>query len=739
VVGIGDSARDERSASTIRDLVCAAVVLAGFSIVILRLWTVQIAQGEDFAEKSRENFVQLKRIEHDRGEIVDREGKLLVANRPSLNVYLSPAFLPPAKRMIQQLGGVAGLSTDEARGLTVALARSAAEEGPPILLARDLGEPQIAAIRRIQDKLDLSPLAVPIIELEGEEEARYAAYLDPQYFPTDAKIYLRLRELLDLNPKEYTLLRRRASRARGLERYRELLIRHDLPPDLAEPLLHEIELGDLPGVAIRGAQTRDYRHGRMAAHLLGYVNELTPGELDQLRDQGYRLGDLIGRRGVERTFEEDLRGVDGVETVVVDSKGRPQESRFAQQLEGEFGEREPPKAGNRVVLAIDRDLQLAAERAFNGKAGAVVVLDVHTGELLTMTSTPSFDPNLVSGYFDPRERRRLKEIEEFRPWRFRAIQDHFAPGSTFKVVTTIAALSRKVTTESEGVGCSGAFRLGSTRFRCWKDSGHGRVDAVSAIQKSCDVWFYTMGNRMGLDPIASTAFDLGFGRKTGIALDGESEGIMPTEAWYNQRLAEGYTRGAAVNASIGQGAVTVTPIQLAVAYAAIANGGTVFEPQVALRIEAFDGSAVRVFPPHVIRKVEIPPDVLATVREGLRRVVNDPGGTAYAKRLKEMEVAGKTGTAQVAAMGKRIKSADLPYNLRDNAWFAAFAPASDPQIAIVVMNEHGGGGSSTAAPIAMEVARAWREKRVSRGELGAHEGERLELLAVGGGPAWPSE
>lgn len=735
-MSLGDPSRDVRGAR-IADVVFGAAVLFGFGLIIFRLWTVQIRQGEDFAQKSRENFVQLKRLEHDRGEVVDREGRLLVANRPSLNVYITPAFFPRSRQQIERLGLAVGLDRNEAQAVAQAFNRSAAEDGPPILLARELSAGDISKIRRIQEELELPLLAVPIIELESEGE--FAAYVDPQHLPSEPRIYRRLRDVLQLNAKEFSLLRRRGSRSRGLERYREIMVRHDLSPAMAERLLHEIELGDLPGVSVRGAKTRDYRFGQLAAHLLGYVNELLPRELEDRRDLGYRIGDLIGRRGVERTYEEDLRGVDGVETVVVDSKGRPQESRLAAHLEDEIGDRVPPRAGNRVVLTIDADLQRAAEESFKGIAGAVVVLDVHTGQVLALTSTPTFDPNLVSGYFDPKEKKRLDSMNELRPWRFRAIQDHFAPGSTFKVVTAIAAIGRKATTEHETVFCGGAFRLGNTRFRCWKDAGHGHVAGVTALEKSCDVYYYTMGNRLGLDPIAATGFDLGFGRKTGIAIDGESAGIMPTEAWYNQRLKEGYTRGAAVNASIGQGAVTVTPLQLAVAYAAIANGGTVWEPQVALRIEAFDGSAVRVFPPRMARKLELPATALAVVREGLRRVVNDPGGTAYGKRLKELEVAGKTGTAQVAKMGKRVKMAELPFKLRDHAWFAAYAPAADPQIAVVVLNEHGGGGSSVAAPIAMAVAKAWNDKRLSRGQLGAATSEPLELAVAGEGGAWLNE
>jgi penicillin-binding protein 2 len=695
----------------LRDLAFATMMMVAFGAIVLRLYDVQIDRGDEYLEKSRENFFQLRRIAHDRGEIVDREGRVLVANRASLDVAVTPAFLPPTRLTVQKLGAAAGLDKQARVAVAAAFVRTAAEGGPSILLAQELDEAAVSRVLQQARELELPRAALPVI---AAADGHYAVYLDPDQLPSEQRIYSQLREILDLSEREFELFVRRSSQARGLDRYREVLVRSDVTREMGERLFHKIELGELPGVTVQASTARHYRAGTLAAHLLGYVNELTPAELEGKKDNGYRLGDVTGRRGVERAFEEDLRGVDGTETVVVDSKGRPQEGRLASRLKGDFGERVAARAGNRVVLSIDLDLQRAAEQAFTSTAGAVVVLDVNTGRVLAVTSTPTFDPNKVSGYFDPREKARLDAMDQLRPWRFRAIQDHFAPGSTFKVVTLLAAMDVKQTHAHDTVSCRGVYVLGSTRFRCWRDAGHGVVDPIDSIAKSCDVYFYTLGNRMGLDPIAHMGELLGFGHKTGIALDGESDGIMPSEDWYERKLPEGYTRGAAVNVSIGQGAVTVTPMQLAVAYAAIANGGTVYEPQIALRIEAFDGSAVREFPPKVVRQVTFAPEALEMVREGLRRVVNHPGGTAYGKRLPDLEVSGKTGTAQVARMGKRIKSAELPYMLRDHAWFAAFAPSSAPEIAIVVMNEHGGGGSSTAAPIAMAVARAWDAKRKAK-------------------------
>jgi penicillin-binding protein 2 len=694
-------------------LAMIALAIVAYTTILVQLYRVQIKRYDEWAEKSRGNSVQSKRIEHARGEIVDREGRVLVTNRPSVKVELTPAFFPKTSRIVTRLGMIAGVDQKKTQTVLAALEKAADERGPPILLARDLSADDVRAIQAERERLDLPLRSVVVIEMPPPNPPDlYAAYLDPEHFPTAARVIRRITDRMEMSPEEVDLLKKRIARAQGLDRYLPIVVRRDVSPEIEERVLQDVLLGDLPGVSVDHAKSRHYEYEDLGAHALGYVNELSQQELEERREAGYRLGDSIGRRGVEKAFEESLRGVDGREPMIVDSKGRPQQTTFAKKLGEEIGEREPPRAGDRVWLTLDLDLQRAAERAFPGKAGAIVVLEVATGRLLALTSTPSFNPNLVTGYFDPREKKRLDENRSLRPWRFRAIQDHFAPGSTFKVVTAIAALERGVATEHESIGCRGAFTLGSTRFRCWKEAGHGPVDLVSSLAKSCDVYFYTMGARLGLDPIADVAMKLGFGKPTGIPLDGESPGIAPSSSWYKKHLPEGYTLGAAVNVSVGQGATTVTPIQLAVAYAALANGGTVFEPQIGLRIEPSDGSPVVEIPPKARRRVEIPSRILALVQEGLRKVVNDPSGTAYRRRLPGLEVSGKTGTAQVAKLTKRgVKIDEIPWPLRDHAWFAAYAPSTNPEIVVVVLNEHGGGGSAAAAPAAMQVVAAWHQKR----------------------------
>ncbi len=689
-----------------------------FLVVVGRLYTLQVTKGEQYRVMSQNNFVQRKRLEHQRGEIVDRKGRVLVTNRPSVNVYVTPAFFPPAKRMVVQLGTAAGLARTESLAVSKALSKAVAERGPAILLARNLSRAAAADVRRVQEALEIPLEAVPIIvqpgveATDGNEGQRLAAYIDPDHFPSTTLVLRRLQVAMDWSDRQLQRLTRRVRRARGLERYQDIIVRRDVDAAIEGRLGLLVQLGDLPGVTVRRATARQYVNGQVAAHLLGYINELRPRELEERRDQGYRLGDSIGRRGVERSFEEELRGTDGRETVVVDSKGRMQASMLAETLRQDVGAKQPPIPGNRVVLTIDLELQKAAEAVFDGQAGAIVVMEVNTGRLLAMTSTPTFDPNLVAGYFDPKEKARLDAMKERRPWRFRAIQDYFAPGSTFKVVTALAGLKAGIVRRNDKVRCTGAYQLGNTRFRCWKDEGHGQVDLTRSLARSCDVYYYQLGTKLGLDPIAAMGRQMGFGSTTGIDIAGESKGIMPDAAWYKRRFGY-YTLGSAVNASIGQGAVSVTPLQLAVSFAALANGGKVYRPQVALRVERFDAAA-REIKPEVVRTLDVSPQHLALVREGLRQVVNSPWGTAYRKRLKDLEVAGKTGTAQVAKLGKDRKKSrgkDIPWKLRDHAWFGAFAPAEDPQVVVVVLNEHGGGGSSAAAPIAMKVAQAWYDQQ----------------------------
>jgi penicillin-binding protein 2 len=339
----------------------------------------------------------------------------------------------------------------------------------------------------------------------------------------------------------------------------------------------------------------------------------------------------------------------------------------------------------------------------------VIAVEANTGFLLAMVSRPGFDPNVLTGRISGSQMAELAR-DPYKPLMNRAVAMHYSPGSTFKVVTALAAFCTGVFTPHTVVNCPGGYRLGNRVWRCWKDAGHGPQDARGALKHSCDTWYYRAADLMGLDPIAQEARELGFGATTGITGLLEVPGIVPDSAYHNRVTPGGYTRGQALNSAIGQGAVTITPLQLAMTFAAIGNGGTLYKPQLVRRVEAPDGEVLETFEKVAVRQVDMPAEHRKVVVEGLFSVVNDPGGTAYGKRLKEVVVAGKTGTTQVAALGKvRLKKHQIDYWLRDHAWFAAFAPADQPEIAVVVLNEHGDSGSSDAAPTAMAVIQKYFE------------------------------
>ncbi len=429
-------------------------------------------------------------------------------------------------------------------------------------------------------------------------------------------------------------------------------------------------------------------------------------------------GDYIGRRGLERRFEAELRGVDGKQRVVVDALGN---ALRGSDLIPEAQRHEPSQPGLNLVLSLDWRLQEFAERTFPATAGTVLAMDPKTGFLLALVDRPASDPNKLSGRITRTELAALRD-DPLKPMLLRPTQNHYHPGSTYKLVTALAALTSEAITPRSGVTCTGTYHFGGRTWRCWREAGHGRVELKEAITRSCDSFFYYLGETAGIDAIADAARELGFGVPTGLGLDVfEVPGVNPTVEYHNRVTPEGYQKGFALNTAIGQGDVNVTPMQLAMAYATVANGGTLYKPQVVKRVETVDGRPIRVFGSEVVRKTRFKPEAMRTVVEGLIGVVNDPYGTAYGKRLKDVVVAGKTGTAQVVVLGeKRLKLDETAYEERDHAWFVSFAPAEAPEILVLVLNEHAGHGSSAAAPAALEVIKTWLQIRAE--EQAAQEG-----------------
>lgn len=509
-----------------------------------------------------------------------------------------------------------------------------------------------------------------------------------------ALLFRSLADLLEIDP---ALLEKRWEERQHLPRYRPLPLVEDVGRTAMEKVQeHSI---DLPGVLVEVKPLRAYPAGDLAAHLIGYLGEVTEEELRSDTFTGYRSGDMVGKTGLERMFEQDLHGTAGQKRIEVNVKGREMRQVTVRE----------PMPGDRLYLTIDAALQETAERALGEQAGAVVALDVRNGEVLAMASRPAYDPAQFARGITVEEWKRL--IEDPRhPMTNKAIRGQYPPGSTFKMLVALAALESGLVTADTTHVCDGSIKLSrSFEYRCWKDEGHGQVDLRKAIKESCDVWFYRVGLEIGIERIAGAARRLGLGRSLGFPFGRERSGLIPDRAWKKQRFGTSWYPGETVIASIGQGYVLATPLQLASMAAAIANGGQVWRPQVVKHLETLSGEVVWSSTPETLIDTPWNSDHLQTVRSAMEAVVSEVGGTAWRSRLEELRFAGKTGTSQVV---KRKDDEDeeeddeeeeIPYRFRDHALFVAFAPVENPTIAIAVVVEHGEHGSSAAAPIARDV------------------------------------
>lgn len=504
--------------------------------------------------------------------------------------------------------------------------------------------------------------------------------------------------------------------------------------NVSRDIMAQIETSlDRPGVLVASVPRRYYPNGATAAHVIGYLNEISADELKTRKDDGYQAGDDIGRTGLERQFEPYLRGKKGFEKVVVNRRGlRRTDVRIADLVtDGPINQ--PPSPGNNVVLSLDLDLQRIVERALRPvRSAAAVVVDVNTGRILAIASKPAFDLNMMSGGASSENIARVLS-DRLRPFRDKALADTFNPGSTFKAVTALAGLEEKVIVPEDKVKCNGFIKVGRRRFRCTK--AHKTVNLYDAIVQSCNVFFYDLGGRPGMmNRMAKYATDFGLGAPTGLGLNGEQGGFIPTEEWHRAQAAadpknEGFSIGHALNTAIGEGAVRVTVLQMALLYTAIATDGKLWLPQIVERVESPTGQTIEEFPPRLRREVSISPDSMAFLRRALFGVVYDSKGTAYKARPQRIEIAGKTGTAQVFQGGRRGgDEPPLPYERVDHAWFAGFAPAAKPRIAFAVLVEHGGHGGSVAAPVAAEIVENYFENVVPPDERNppkvSHKGER---------------
>lgn len=481
----------------------------------------------------------------------------------------------------------------------------------------------------------------------------------------------------------------------------------------------ELNLPDLPGISIEIDQKRVYPFGGITSHILGYV--AVPNEKDVERDPDPLLkqpGFRVGKNGLERQYDAALRGGAGESQLEVNSFGR-----VIRELTRQEGE-----PGGDLVTTLDIGLhQFAHQRLSSEMAGAAAVMDVYTGDLLALVSTPSYDPTAFYRGLTTDEWQELSN-DIYGPLTNKAVAGQYAPGSTFKMMTALAALRAGVNPQ-DSVYCNGVLQLGSSRFHCWKREGHGAVDMLNGLKKSCDIYFYDTARRVGIDGIAEIARLFGLGSVEGLDLPGEKPGLIPDSSWKKATLGESWYPGETLVAGIGQGYISATPLQLCVMAARIANGGYAVRPRLMRQVST---EAVNDDGGYSAAQLDIPQNHLALMRTGMDMVTNVEGGTAYRVRIDipGMEMAGKTGTSQVRriTMAERQrglpKKEDVPWNQRDHALFVAFAPVHAPRYACAVVVEHGGGGSAVAAPIARDILIECQRRDPSRRNPNAEGGRR---------------
>jgi penicillin-binding protein 2 len=561
------------------------VVVVGLVVVLMvQFWNLQVVRSRHFIELAENNRSRLVTLAAPRGALLDRSGHLLVGNRPSFNVVLTPEHADDLDRVIGRLSTTLGVG-------------------------------------------------------------------------------------------EATIRERLARR----QPYRPVVVKTDA--SLADVAALEARRLELPEVSVDVVPLRSYPLAAAAAHALGRVGEITERQLQQPELRDLPPGSLVGQAGIEARYNQQLMGKDGYRRVIVNSRG----------LEVAEAERQPPKDGPDLTLSIDASLQEAMERAFRGRSGSAVALDPQTGEILAMTSTPAYDPNEFTTGIDATMWAKLAEDPE-TPLMNRVIQGVYAPGSTFKIIAAVAALEEGVITPQTTFYCPGYLSVYNTVFRCSNPGGHGVVDLRRAIAVSCNVFFYQVGIRLEIARLAKWAKLMGLGSPTGVDLPHEASGLMPSPEWKLRLFKTPWYAGETVSVAIGQGQVSVTPLQMARVAAVIANGGWLVRPHLARAAAA--GIDLRPLP------LGIRPETIAAVKEGMRAVVAE--GTGWRARMSSVEVCGKTGSAQVVARS-RLEKTPNAYELLPHGWFVAFAPADHPRIALAVLVEHGGSGGGAAAPVAREI------------------------------------
>ncbi len=576
-----------------RIIVWAYIIGILFAIYFLRLWDLQIIKGKEFKKIAESNRLRIVEIPAPRGVIYDRNDMPLVKNIPSFDISVVTEDLPEDPEMLEELGRLVGLSSEEIRER---VEKAVGDPFGPVKLKQDVSLKEVAFV-----------------------EARKMDY---------------------------------------------------------------------PSLQVEVVISREYIYGDLASHVIGYLGHLT---LEQVRDPEYSdvpVRAFIGQRGIEKIHDRELRGTAGRKILEVDAIGRVIEVVGIQQ----------PVKGSDVKLTLDLKLQSEAEDALGDRAGAVVVLDANSGEILALVSVPAFDPNLFSRGISINDWKKLAGDPK-KPFLNRAIQSQYPPGSTFKIITALAALEEGIVSNSAKFYCSGSIDIGR-KFKCWKKQGHGSINLHDAIVESCDVYFYEVGRRIDIDTLAGYALDYGLGSPTGVELEGERSGIVPSTEWKLKKKNQRWYLGETLNTVIGQGYLSATPLQMARLTAAVVNGGKL------LNLSLLSTPDPGKDPD---RMIDIKPENIEIVKKALMAVVSDKDGTGHMAKSEIVDIGGKTGTTQVVtADDGRVK---VPEKFRDHAWFVAFAPEENPKIAVAVFVEHGGHGSTAAAPVAKRVIEKYFNER----------------------------
>lgn len=494
---------------------------------------------------------------------------------------------------------------------------------------------------------------------------------------------------------EEDVLKERIKRYESFPAFKPIVIKENL--SFEEVAVIEARKLEFPELFLQAEPKRFYPFGNLAAHALGYIQELSGEEIKNGLYQQRRLGDLIGKTGVEKVYESTLVGTDGEALEIVDSMGRSK---------GEIAKREPEK-GQNIILTLDYALQEKAEELLEGREGAIVMMDPGTGEILALASYPTFDPNKFIDRFTPEEWLDLINSPEF-PLENRAIRGQYAPGSIFKLVIDLGALELGIIDEETIFTCKGEIEIYNEPFTCWIEKGHGKMNVIQAIRNSCNIYHYQVAKKMGIDEISRYAKMLGFGAKTGIDLPGEKAGLVPNPQWKREVRKERWQPGETISVGIGQGPLMVTPLQVALYTSIIANRGRKVTPHL-LNSQSLAGK--RLFPEKDAVDIEL--STFETVIQGMWEVVNK-GGTGWAANVKGFDICGKTGSTQLISTEKdkekKVEEEEEEEEAKTHSWFTGFAPRDNPKIVVTVIIEYGGMGGATAAPIARKLFNSYKRK-----------------------------